>query len=277
MNVSVQGGTSGCVVATRLSEDPNCKVLLLERGPAITSWLSRVPLLVQDYRTATSPAYSWISEPLAYAANATNTLFTGKAFGGTSKINANLYHRSTPGEYNGWSEAGHKGWSWDDVKPYFAKSETSLSFPSDPARGTSGMKHSSQLLIVHFTSLTLSDIGKWKNRCPDIYFGYNHKSVTLNMLCYTVLTFLTRVIDACQTLNIPASPTLNVPESPAVCCGRVEVALTEKGLRQSTFDAFLPSQVSKIAFITALKRWHALPNNPRLLQKEEAISSYVAE
>jgi choline dehydrogenase len=167
----IVGGTGGCVVASRLSEDPECKVLLLERGQAITSWFSRIPLLNQDYRVSGSPTYSWVSEPLAHAANATNVLWTGKAFGGTSRINCNVYHRSTPGEYNAWSDAGRKGWSWDDVKPFFVKSEASSAFPSNEARGSSGMNHSPT--TPDQLSSTIS--GKWKNRCPDIYFEHNHK------------------------------------------------------------------------------------------------------
>ena len=68
-------------------------------------------------------------------------MVAGKALGGTSKINAHVYTRSVPGEYNAWAENGRKGWSWDDVAPYFKKSETSLTHGFANHRGDKGQPY----------------------------------------------------------------------------------------------------------------------------------------
>lgn len=127
------------MLASRLSEDPNTTVLVLERGPVIDTWASRVPLLSMNYKAATYPSYKWASTALAVAAGVPPLdMMSGKALGGTSRINAQLYTRSVPGEYNAWAEAGWKGWAWKDVEPYFIKSENSLSCRASPHRGTQG-------------------------------------------------------------------------------------------------------------------------------------------
>lgn len=128
------GGTAGCVVASRLSEDPTKRVLLLERGPVIDTWLSRVPLL-SVYDSPARTAYEWLS----VGAGTPHKLATGKALGGTARINMHLYTRSAPGEYNAWAAAGREGWAWDDVEPYFRKSEKSLFHGDEPHRGSQGV------------------------------------------------------------------------------------------------------------------------------------------
>lgn len=114
-------------------------VLLLERGEVINTWVSKVPLLSSDYRPSSAPAYKWTSVvPLAALTSATLEMVSGKAMGGSSKINAHLYCRSMPAEYDAWAQAGRKGWSWDEVLPYFIKSENSLTHGSRPWRGDKG-------------------------------------------------------------------------------------------------------------------------------------------
>ncbi|EIN09812.1 GMC oxidoreductase [Punctularia strigosozonata HHB-11173 SS5] len=204
--IVVRGGTAGCVVASRLSEDPNNRVLLLERGPAITSWLSRVPLLSQDFRLPTAPAYKWTSQPLQAASDLTNKMVSGKALGGTSKINASVYHRSTPADYNAWSSFGVNGWSWSEVEPVFNKSEKSLSHPNSPHRGHDGL---------------------WKNRVPPIYYKHTPQ-----------------IIEACSNIGIPYLKDANDPNAQSFGCTRLDVTLGEDGLRQSSFDAFLSHEIA---------------------------------
>ena len=151
-------------MASRLSEDAEKTVLLIERGPVIDSWLSRVPLLSVDFRTSWSPTYQWKS-----AANAVSNeisaanMVCGKALGGTSKINAHVYTRSVPGEYNAWEESGRKGWGWKDVEPYFKKSETSITHGFSNHRGSEGTV-SGISGIVSSSALTCSRTGPWRNR-----------------------------------------------------------------------------------------------------------------
>ena len=134
------GGTAGCVLASRLSENPDVSVLVLERGAVIDTWFSRVPLLSIDYRPSTAPRFSWRALPGLVKpppGSVPQYMVTGKALGGTSKINAFVYARSVPAEYNAWAEAGREGWGWKDVEPYFVGLENTLSYKS-PHRGTKG-------------------------------------------------------------------------------------------------------------------------------------------
>ncbi len=124
-------------MASRLSENPNVRVLLIERGPIVDSWLSKVPLLSVDFRAASSPTFKWKSAGDGLYPSGEH-LVSGKVFGGTSKINAHVYTRAVPAEYNAWAAAGRKGWDWKTVEPYFRQSETSLSHLGDNHRGSSG-------------------------------------------------------------------------------------------------------------------------------------------
>jgi choline dehydrogenase len=65
-------------------------------------------------------------------------LVIGKALGGTSRINGMLYTRGLPAEYNAWRERGRKGWGWDDLYPYFLKSEHALDEPNPDNHNASG-------------------------------------------------------------------------------------------------------------------------------------------
>lgn len=133
------GGTAGCALAAHLSQNPAVTVLLLERGPLVDSWASRVPIISANYRDASAPKYGWLSAPLTAAVGTPPVeLASGKALGGTSKINATVYTRSIPGEYNAWEEAGRKGWGWKDVEPHFIRQESALSH-DDSCRGHEGM------------------------------------------------------------------------------------------------------------------------------------------
>lgn len=113
-------------------------MLVLERGSLVDTWASHVPLLSIDFRPATAPNNKWLSAPLAAAIDTPPIeLITGKALGGTSKINSCIYGRSTPGEYNAWAEAGRKGWSWKDVEPHYVGMENMVVNPA-PHRGSRG-------------------------------------------------------------------------------------------------------------------------------------------
>jgi choline dehydrogenase len=114
--IIVGGGTGGYALAARLSADLSKTVLLLDRGDAIISWLSRVPLLTMDHRQSTAPSYRWTSLPSTLRDGLTEYMTSGKAFGGSSKINACIYHRLLPAEYDRWNE---REWAWDVIEPVF--------------------------------------------------------------------------------------------------------------------------------------------------------------
>lgn len=144
---STPGGTVGCVLASRLSGNLDVSVLLLERGAVVDTWASRVPLLSVDYRPPTALRYCELPVPglVKMPPSVQQWMITGKALGGTSRINAFVYARSVPGEYNAWAEVGRKGWSWKDVEPYFISMEKTLSYKS-PHRGDKGKNIAARLL-----------------------------------------------------------------------------------------------------------------------------------
>lgn len=141
------------MLANRLSENPNISVLLLERGPVLNTWTSRVPLLSMNVHSAGYPIYRWPSAPIKGAINGSTDLVSGKVLGGTSKVNGFTYSRPFPGELDRWSRNGRKGWSYEDVEPLFIRSETSLTHQTSSHRGTTGKSQwiqcSGILLFIH--------------------------------------------------------------------------------------------------------------------------------
>ncbi len=121
--VVVGGGSAGCVLASRLSEDPNVQVALLEAGPPDTSALIHCPAGI-----ALMARTEWVSEgmttvPQAGLLGRSGFQPRGRTLGGSSSINAMAYIRGQQGDYDTWSDMGCPGWSWADVLPYFLKSE----------------------------------------------------------------------------------------------------------------------------------------------------------
>lgn len=130
--IIVGAGSSGCVLANRLSEDPNVSVCLLEAGPEDKSPLIHMPAgLVYMMR---GKKYNWQfhTEPQTQLNN--RRLYTprGKTLGGSSSINAMVYTRGVADDYNQWEASGAEGWGWKDVLPYFIKAE-------DNERGAIGL------------------------------------------------------------------------------------------------------------------------------------------
>ncbi|XP_044272488.1 glucose dehydrogenase [FAD, quinone] [Tribolium madens] len=123
--VIVGAGSGGCVVANRLSENPNWSVLLLEAGDD-ENFLTDVPLIA-SLQTITSYNWGYKSERLKTAClgliDGRCNMPRGKALGGTSVINFLLYTRGTKLDFDQWENLGNRGWNYDQVLPYFIKSE----------------------------------------------------------------------------------------------------------------------------------------------------------
>ena len=132
------GGTAGCCLASRLSEERGATVLLLERGVVADTWANSVPLLSGDIFKKDSIARPSKSLPLPHADNRIVTILRGEGLGGGSRVNAMIYTRGVPGEYNLWRDLGHPSWSYENMKPYFIKSEAALTQPKSEFRGTRG-------------------------------------------------------------------------------------------------------------------------------------------
>jgi choline dehydrogenase-like flavoprotein len=132
--IIVGGGTAGCVLATRLTQDPGTRVLLLEAGAAgadramtVPDAWPELPGSAADWGSLTTPQAS--AGPLPYP--------RGRALGGSGAINAMAHMRGHQAVYDAWAAAGASGWGYADLLPYFKRSERTAE--RDPAlRGTDG-------------------------------------------------------------------------------------------------------------------------------------------
>jgi choline dehydrogenase len=117
------GGSAGCVVASRLSENPSHTVALLEAGG--NSETFRVNMPTGAFTLLGKPDYDWLymPEPDPSLLGRQVAWSAGRMLGGGSAINGMIYIRGARADYDGWAALGCTGWSWDEVLPYFKKSE----------------------------------------------------------------------------------------------------------------------------------------------------------
>jgi len=132
-------GSAGCVLASRLSEDKGCQVLLLEAGGSPRRPLVDVPGAALEFWD-TELDWAFRSEPQAHLNGRRILLNRGKALGGSSVINFCLYVRGNRGDYDHWAQLGNTGWSYDDVLPYFRRAEANASH-ADEWHGGEGPLH----------------------------------------------------------------------------------------------------------------------------------------
>ncbi|TGO48770.1 hypothetical protein BCON_0230g00130 [Botryotinia convoluta] len=208
-SVVVSGGTAGCTLASRLSENPKISVLVLECGPANDTWLSRNPLISSDPTRPTFGATRWKSEPMKYCDNRRSGVFRGEVLGGTSRINSMIYTRGTAADYDAWASLGHSEWSYEKLLPYFVKSETSLDYQDSTYHGNTG-----PWITQTFT-----------------YFNWLFQA-------YRAFT------DCAKSMGFIAIPDCNAPGAPPEGVATHSLTLSKRRERVSSLEAFLPKKIA---------------------------------
>ncbi|KZP29803.1 GMC oxidoreductase [Athelia psychrophila] len=208
--VIVGGGTAGCVLAARLSEDPNLKVLLIEAGKSDLAHMpTRMPAMMPrlfgseiDWQLTTAP------EPDMH--NRTMCWPRGKVLGGCSSINAMMYVRGPTADYDEWaSKYGATGWAWSDLQPYFTKCET---FTPSKAWAVDTAPHGSS--------------GPWQISYP---------------------RFVSKLVPAfmkgCNAIGIPTVQDVNDGKPGMLGVTRIQTFIDQEGRRSSTATAYLTDKV----------------------------------
>lgn len=121
--IIIGAGSAGCVMANRLSANPNTRVLLLEAGPTDRHWSVMMPFGVVALMRSKTRNWGYYTVAQKHMAGREMFWPRGKTLGGSSSINAMIYTRGHRDDYNDWAELGLEDWSYDRCLPYFRKSE----------------------------------------------------------------------------------------------------------------------------------------------------------
>ena len=147
--VIVGAGTAGCVLANRLTACGKYTVCLLEAGPP--DWNPMLHIPAGFMKTIANPSVNWLyqSEPCLGTNGRTIPMPRGKVLGGSSSINGLIFNRGQKMDFDVWAQKGNRGWSYDDVLPYFRRYESHEDSPDASYRGQTG-------------EMTITDL-KWRD------------------------------------------------------------------------------------------------------------------
>jgi len=147
--VIVGAGTAGCILANRLTACGKYTVCLLEAGPP--DWNPMIHIPAGFMKTIANPSVNWLyqSEPCTGTNGRTIPMPRGKVLGGSSSINGLIFNRGQKMDFDVWAQKGNRGWSYDDVLPYFRRYESHEDSPDASYRGQTG-------------EMTITDL-KWRD------------------------------------------------------------------------------------------------------------------
>ncbi len=147
--VIVGAGAAGAILAHRLTEDGSTTVCLLEAGPADSHPLLHIP--AGYIKSVFNPNLSWqfSSEPHPLTSNRRIPLPQGRTLGGSTSINGLVYNRGQKEDFDGWASLGCRGWSYEEILPYFKRNETRLGQADPKYRGSAGPLPVSDIAWFH--------------------------------------------------------------------------------------------------------------------------------
>ncbi|MCD9086281.1 choline dehydrogenase [Stenotrophomonas sp. SY1] len=177
--IIVGAGSAGCVLANRLSADPQLRVLLIEAGPRDWHPFIHMPAGIARLVNNRRVNWSYDTEPEPALNNRRLWWPRGKVLGGSSSINAMCYVRGVPGDYDRWAQAGASGWDWNSVLPWFRHSEGNAR-GADALHGADGPLRVSDLRHVNPLTRAFLDAGQQAGHALNNDFnGPQHQGVGL--------------------------------------------------------------------------------------------------
>ncbi|KAF9199616.1 hypothetical protein BGZ49_010239 [Haplosporangium sp. Z 27] len=216
------GGTAGCVLAGRLTEDPNINVLVLEAGYSDDIPASKTPILYPNLWRSDAD-WNFKTVPQKHALGRIMDQPRGRLLGGSSSINAMMYHRGPASDYDEWELLGNPGWSYKECLRYFKKAETLIDpnlpvgHPKGPA--TNRVRYH---LTENFEPEYHGTEGPWQ-------ISYQHLFESSN-----------RFIQACVAEGIPYNRDLNGTTTMGV--NRVQTFIQRDAIRSSSARAYIGSE-----------------------------------